>query len=344
MIGTQGHNQDVSAPQIMSQMMNGYRMTQMLYVAAKLGLADRLKDGPKSSNDLARLVGADARALYRFLRTLSSMGVFAEDEQGLFGLTPLADLLRSDVPDSVVRDVLLYGEAWWWEAYGQMFYSVQTGKTSFSHVHGVSFFEYLNGNPEAAAIFNNNMTGMTTAQIKAVVDVYDFAEAKTVVDVAGGHGALLSAILTVYPHARGILFDQPGVIEGAQNKLKSAGIEDRCILVGGDFFQSVPAGGDIYTLKDIIHDWDDERSVAILQSCRRAMASDARLLLIERLLQPGNAPHIAKTVDLTMLVITGGMERTENEYRALLQRSGYRLDRVIITSGDESVLEAIPVQ
>lgn len=320
----------------------GYRLTQLVHVAAKLGVADHLAEGPRTAAELAAKVGADAGALHRVLRALASLGIFTQDAGGAFGLTEEGERLRSDVPGSMRLPAITYGEPWWWQAWGGLFETVRTGRTAFDAVHGVDLFGYLAADERAAGLFNGIMHVMTTEQAAAVAAGYDFSSTRRLLDIGGGHGALAAAILRKNPQATAVLFDRPPVVEGAGPRLRELGVADRCSLVGGDFFVSVPEGADTITLKDIIHDWDDERALAILRNVRRAMAPDARLLLVERLIPPGNAPSPGKLVDITMLVLTGGRERTEDEYRALLRDAGFTTERVVSVGGETSVIEARP--
>lgn len=323
--------------------MLSYNLTQMIYVAVKLGIPDRLTQGPQTADELAAAVGAHPRSLYRLLRALASQGLFAEHQDGRFRLTPVAELLRSDRPGSLRPFALCYGEVWWWNTWGHLLHSVQTGQTAFDHLNGQGLFAYLAREAEAAAIFNANMTAMTTAEAQAVMAAYDFASAQLVVDVGGGHAALVAAILKAHVQLRAVAFDQPAVIEGARGPLVAAGVADRCELMGGSFFESVPEGGDVYTLKDILHDWDDRQATTILRQCRAAMRPEARLLVIERIIPPGNDAAVGKLVDISMMVLTGGQERTEAEYRALLGASGFRLERVFASDAEISVIEAMPI-
>jgi len=320
-----------------------YNTTQMLYVVAKLGIADLLADGARTADDLATTVGAHPRSLYRLLRALTHVGVFAEDDEQKFRLTPMAELLRAGAPGSMRAFALSYGERWWWAPWGRLLETVQTGTTAFEQEMGQGLFDYLQQHPDAAEIFNANMTTMTERELPELVTTYDFGGAGVLVDVGGGHGALVSAVLQQGRRARAVLFDQPAVVDGARAGLVAAGIADRCTLVAGDFFDSVPAGGDTYTLKDIIHDWDDARAIAILRNCKRAMSGTGKLLVIERVLPADGEPAVGKMIDITMMVQTGGMERTEAEYRALLESSGFALRQVVFTHSSASVLEAVPV-
>jgi hypothetical protein len=323
-------------------MIHGSKITQLLSVVAKLGIADLLRDGPKHSEELAQAVGAHPRTLYRVLRALASLGVFAEDQAQCFHLTPLANLLRAEVPESLRALAIVYGEEWIWHAEGALLYSVRTGKAAFHHVHGMSPFDYYRQHAEAAAGFNAAMTSVSGHEFAAIIAAYDFAGMATIVDVGGGHGALLAEILKTYPHMRGILFDLPAVVESAQPLLEAAGITARCTRVAGDFFQTLPGGGDAYILKRVIHDWDDAPAAAMLTQCRRAMPAHSRLLLMERVIPPGNAPSLGKLGDITMLLHYGGLERTEAEYRGLLEVAGFTLVRIIPTQAPLSIIEGVP--
>jgi len=323
-------------------MIHGSKITQLLSVVAKLGIADLLRDGPKHSEELAQAVGAHPRTLYRVLRALASLGVFAEDQAQCFHLTPLANLLRAEVPESLRALAIVYGEEWIWHAEGALLYSVRTGKAAFHHVHGMSPFDYYRQHAEAAAGFNAAMTSVSGHEFAAIMAAYDFAGMATIVDVGGGHGALLAEILKTYPHMRGILFDLPAVVESAQPLLEAAGITARCTRVAGDFFQTLPGGGDAYILKRVIHDWDDAPAAAMLTQCRRAMPAHSRLLLMERVIPPGNAPFLGKLGDITMLLHYGGLERTEAEYRGLLEAAGFTLVRIIPTQAPLSIIEGVP--
>jgi len=332
------------AAAILSQLLRGSLVTQLLHVAATLGLADLLRVGPKSSHELAAAIRADPEALYRVLRALSGLGIFAETMPGTFGLTPLAEPLRSDVPGSLLGSAVLYGTPWWWQACGELLHSVKTGQPAFDHVHGQALFAYLDSASEAAAVFNDHQTSMTQQDASAVVAAYDFTEYRRVVDLGGGHGALAAAILKAGAQTTVVLFDQPTVVAGAPDRLRAQGVTDRWTCVAGDFFESVPVGGDAYVVKDIIHDWDDERATTILHNCRVAMAHSpalkARLLVIEKVIPPGNAPFVGKMTDITMLLVTGGRERTAEEYQALLAKAGFTVKRVIPTRSPASVIEA----
>jgi ubiquinone/menaquinone biosynthesis C-methylase UbiE/predicted transcriptional regulator len=340
-------NQSVAAsaypsPQaVMSRLLTGYWMSQALHVAAQLGVADLLKDGPQTVAHLAESTGTHARSLYRLLRALASEGVFAEDEQGRFALTPLGERLRSDVPNSQRSMAIMSGEEHY-RCWGELLYSVQTGQTAFEKLYGQPIFPYLASHPRQARIFDEGMVGVHGAETKAMLDAYDFGGIGTLVDIGGGNGSLLLATLEHYPSLRGMVFDRPDVIERARANVKSAGLENRCTLAGGNFFETVPAGGDAYLMRHIIHDWNDEQCRTILRNCRKVVPPSGKLLLIESVIPPGNEPCFAKFLDLTMLAIPGGMERTEAEYRELLASAGFRLARVVPTTGNVDVIECVP--
>jgi hypothetical protein len=261
---------------------------------------------------------------------------------GRFELTPLADLLRSEAPGSLRPLALLYGDEWVWSAYGQASHSVVTGLPAFERVHGHALFDYLQRHAEAAAAFDRGMTAYSEREAAAILGAYEFRDGSTVVDVGGGTGALLASILRAYPRARGVLFEQAGVIDRARDLLTGAGVVDRCTMEAGSFFARVPDGGDVYVLKSILHNWDDLRSVAILRNCRSVMPRHARLLIVERVVPEGNEPSEAKLFDINMLVMLGGLERTTSEYRDILRAAGFDLIRVIPTDAPVSVLESAP--
>jgi len=321
-------------------MITGCLVTQLTYVVAKLGIADHLADGPRTAAQLAAAVDAHPQALYRVLRALASLGVFVEDADGRFALTPLASPLRRDAPDSLRAFTLMVGETLC-PAYGSLLHSVRTGQTAFEHLHGMGTFEYLRQHPQAGEIFDQAMTNLTRTQALAVLGAYDFAGVETLVDVGGGQGTLLAAVLRAHPVMRGVLYERLEVLPAARKALEADGLLPRCELKRGDFFASVPEGGDAYTLKDVLHDWDDEQATVILANCARAMQPSARVLVIERGLSPRNVPDPGKMVDVVMLAVTGGRERTEQEYADLMGRAGLRLSRVVPTGGESQVLEAV---
>jgi hypothetical protein len=319
----------------------GFWISQAICVVARLGIADLLKDGPLDTATLAAAAGVHAPTLYRVLRTLASVEIFAEDEDGRFGLTPQAAPLRRDAPDSIRDYILLVGEEWYSGPADHLLHSVQTGRPAFEQVHGADFFTFLARNPAAAAVFDAAMTSRSAQENAAIAAAYDFSGLGTLIDVGGGHGSFLAAILRANPELRGVLVDRPQVVAEAQPQLEAAGLGGRCEVVAGDLFVSVPAGGDAYMLKRVIHDWDDERAGAILRNCHRAMPAHGRLLVIELVLPPGNAPSLGKLFDLLMLVDPGGRERTEADYRTLLAGAGFELTAVTSTPSLVSVVEGV---
>jgi hypothetical protein len=324
-------------------LISGSWITQAIRVAAELGIADIIANGQTSSDVLAEATGSHPRALYRVLRALASVGIFSEHEPGQFALTPMAELLRSDAPTSLRGRARYAGNPEQWRAWGEFGYSVRTAKTAFEHVHGMDVWEYRAKNPTVGAAFNAAMTSMSLQVAHAVADAYDFSVIDTVVDVAGGHGALLMTILRAHSGLRGILTDLPHVADGAEHAVTEAGLSDRCTVVAGDMFAGVPAGGDLYLLSHIIHDWDDERSIAILERCRQALKPGGKVLLIEEVIKVGDQPSFGKLGDLQMLVAAGGQERTEEEYRALAEAAGLALERVIPTQASRGIVELKPI-
>lgn len=325
----------------MQQMTNGYWSTQIIYVAAKLGIADLLENGPQSIDALARATQTHAPSLYRLMRALAGLGVFVENEDEAYATTTLGRCLVSGSPGALRARAILNGEDWY-RGWGGLLHSVRTGETAFDHIAGMPFFDHLAANPETASTFNEAMASATEGAARAVADAYDFSRCRIIVDLGGGTGAFLAGILKANPQARGVLFDRPSVVAAAALLLSRAGVADRCDVVGGDFFEAVPSGGDLYILSWIIHDWDDDRSVAILKNCRRAMSGDERLLVIEQVVPPGNQPSLSKLYDLHMLALSGGRERREDEYRALLAAADLDLTRIIPTAVPRSVIEASP--
>jgi hypothetical protein len=327
--------------QHLNQLITGYWHSQCVYVAAKLGIADLLANGPRSVEELAKQTGAHEPSLFRLLRALASFGVFAEGPGKQFALTPPAELLRRDVPGSQWALAVMMGEEHY-RAWGELLYSVRTGKTAFDKVFGQPVFEHLSQKPEQAAIFDQAMVGVHGRETSAMVDAYDFSAFRSLADVGGGNGSTLCGILKRHPKMHGTLFDLPGVIERAGATVQAAGLSDRVHLVAGSFFESVPAGVDAYVLRHIIHDWDNEKSIRILTNVRQAIGEDGRLLVVESVIPPGNDPFFGKLLDITMLVIPGGQERTEDEYRDLFGKAGFRLSRIVPTATEVSVIEGVP--
>ena len=326
---------------VLREMLTGYWTAQAIHAAAVLGVADLLKDGPRTSADLAAVTGTHERSLYRLLRALVSVGVFAEEAPGHFGLSPLAECLRTDAVNSVRAMAIMTGSEHY-HSWGDLLYSIRTGQTAFEHLYGQPIFPYLATHPEAAQVFDDAMTAIHGAETAAMLDAYDFGPFQTLVDVGGGNGSLLTAALQRYPALRGILFDRADVVDRARPLLKAAGLEERCPAVAGSFFSSVPAGGDAYLMRHIIHDWNDVLALSILRNCRQVMPVGGRLLLIESVIPPGPGASWSKFLDLNMLVIPGGMERTEAEYRDLLALAGFRLERIVPTRTEICLIEGLP--
>lgn len=322
-------------------MAGGLLRTQLLHVAARLGVADRAAAGPFSAGELAAETGADPDALFRVLRALASLGVLTQDADDRFGPTFASERLRPGSPGSSHALVLSYGEAWWWSAVGGLHESVMTGETAFDRLHGEPLFDWLAAHPEASEAFDANMTAMTAVEAQAVVAVAELPQTGTVVDVAGGRGTLLAAVLRSRPGLRGVLFDQPHVVGKAGSLLDD--VADRCEVVAGSFFEAIPPDAELYTLKDILHDWNDADAARILRTVRSAIPATGRLLVVERVVPPGDAPASAKLVDVTMLVLTGGRERTADQYARLLAEAGFRLDAVTPTTAGTDVIAASPV-
>jgi len=336
-----------SSPASVLQLVTDYPTAQVLHVAAQLRLADLLAAGPQRIEDLAAGTGTHAPALARFLRMLAALGVVEQEADGRISLTPVGAPLRAGVPGSVRDRVLFLVGAWYWRTWGSLLHSVQTGKPAFDRIFGMSNFDYWEHHAYAGTVHDAYFTALAQDTTASLVSAYDFGQFGTVADIGGSQGPLLAAILAANPGVRGILFDLPRVVAEAPRVLAAAGMEDRCTVVGGDFFTSVPAGADAYILKYIIDDWDDERAAAILRRCRAAMGAGATLLLIEHVLpecwQAGEPAVPAARLDLHMLVMTpGGRERTESDFRRLLAESGFELQRVIPTQLPFSILEGTP--
>lgn len=329
-----------SLSQRLMQMVSGYWISQAVYAAAHYGIADLLKAGPRTATDLAAATGTDTKSLYRLLRALASVQIFSEDSQGRFSLTPLAEQLRSDVPESQRSLALMMGDEHF-RVWGHLVDAVKTGETTFEKVYGMPVFEFLGKHPEKGKVFDEAMTGIHGVETAAVLDAYDFSGIHVLADVGGGNGSNLIAILQKHPRMRGILFDLPQVIERAKPNILAAGLEDRCQLIAGSFFEKIPDGADACLMRHIIHDWDDQECRTILQNCHAALPANGRVLLVESVIPPGNDFYFPKFLDLTMMLIPGGQERTEEEYRGMYEAVGLRLSRIVPTKSDVQVIEGI---
>ncbi|HEX5707167.1 MAG TPA: methyltransferase [Pyrinomonadaceae bacterium] len=332
-----------AAAEAFFQLATGHWVAKAIYVATRLGVADLLTGGPKTVEELATATAAHAPTLRRLMRALAGIGVFNEKTDGRYGATPFTQFLRKG-PGSMRGMILHLGETASWQAWDELLGSVRTGEQGFKRAHGVEVFPYYAAHPESAEPFNEAMVELSGVVAAAVTEGYDFSSFRKIVDVGGGHGGLLTAILRRNPDAHGVVFDQPEVTAGARARIEAEGLSERCEAVGGDFFESVPGGGDAYVLKWIIHDWDEERALTILRNVRRAIGPTGRLLLCEQVIPEGGGPSAAKLMDLQMLVMTGGRERTATEYRELLAKAGFELKRVLETRSLVSIVEAVPAR
>ena len=324
------------------QMGTGYWVSGVVYAAAKLGLADQLATGPKSAAELAGVMTLHATSLHRLMRTLASLGILTERDEQRFALTRLGEALKTGAPGSARSTLIAFCGPWFTRGWSEILYSLETGKTGFEKAFGMPVFEYLAQHPEEASYFSEAMVGFHGAEPPAVAAAYDFSGFKTVVDVGGATGNMLAAILSSHAGTRGVLFDRPHVVRDAPALLKARGVEERVTIEPGDFFETVPAGGDVYVLSHIIHDWNEDQCLTILGHCRKVIKPDGRLLIVEMVLPAGDTPHPGKMLDMVMLVMPGGQERTEAEYASLLGKSGFRLSRVVPTASAVSVVEAVP--
>jgi O-methyltransferase domain len=324
-------------------LISGYRPTFLIQVAAELRLADLLAEGPRDVRALAQATGSDPQALGRLLFALVQLGVFARTVDDRFRLTALGACLRADHPDGLAAFARYQGHDVIQRPWANLLHSVRTGKTAFDAVFGVSLFDYFAAHPEAAELFTAGMAARTAEHLAAIVAAYEWRGLDTIVDIGGADGALLAAVLAAAPEADGIVFDQPHVEDAARRRLAAAGLQNRCRFASGDFFVAVPGGGSAYLLKYIVHDWDDERVLGILRNVRRAAPSHTRLIVIEPLLPEGEEPALeAAMMDIAMLVVTGGGERTASRFAALYSNAGFRLSRVVPTASPFSLVEGIP--
>jgi O-methyltransferase domain/Dimerisation domain len=321
-------NEAHSQRQVLNQIFGGSWITQGIYVAAELRIADLLAEGPRSAEELAEQTNTHGGALHRVLRALASVGIFAQDSYRRFTLTPVAELLRSDVADSQRSFAIMMG-AEFYETWGKLLHSVRTGEQGFYKMFGMSFFQYMMENPERHGIYDTAMAGFGVAETGSMLDAYDFSRFLSVVDIGGGNGQLLTAILNRYPAIQGILFDLPAVAERARSVITDPGLSCRCQVIGGNFFSSVPSGADVYIMRHIIHDWEDDEALVILRNCREAMNSESKILVVETIIPPENEPCFGKWLDLMMLLV-GGRERTEEEYRRLFSAAGLKVIRVML--------------
>jgi SAM-dependent methyltransferase len=334
---------ELRPPEALLYLILGKWYGQAITAAAQLGIADLLANGPHTSDEVARASGANPEATYRIMRCLGAVGVFYETAGKKFELTPIGAALRKDAPGSLAGLAAYEGAKVNLDACAELTHSALTGHSAFTKAHGMPIFEWMPDHPEEVAIYNSAMASLSTTTARAVAAAYDFSTAKSIVDIGGGHGTLLAEILTAAPRARGVLFDAPHVAAAARTHLDARGLQTRCEAIGGDFFKAVPAGHDTYVIKNVLHDWPDDEAVALLTQIARAMTPGGKLLIIEQIVTPPGSKklNLAKIIDMIMLCLTeGGRERTEVEYREILQRAGFRFERVVATGSQVDVLEA----
>lgn len=332
----------MSPPEFMRNLAIGHWVARLIHIAAKLRLADLVKKGPRTVEDLATTAGVQPLALYRILRALASVGVFAETKNRRFKLTPLAATLRTDVPASMHGWALMINENWGWDSWKELLHGAKTGEMPFLKAHGIPIFEYFEKHPEDLQVFGESMTSLSRSENPTVPAAYKFSGIRTLVDVGGGHGSLLATILKANPKLKGVLYDQPSVIARAEKDqhVTAKGIKERCRLESGNFFEAVPTGGDAYIMKYILHDWNDEACVKILANCRAAMNEKGKILVVDNVIAPGNDPSWGKLLDIQMLII-GGRERTKKEFAAMFAEADLKLTKVVPTKGPLSIVEGV---
>jgi len=328
--------------QRLMQLAGGYMMTAALYTVTKLNIPDLLKDGARSVADLAIETGSNEDALYRVMRALVPAGVFEEITPRKFSLPVSSRPLLSEGPESIRDLVLWLGDSFHFKVWAELPYSVATGTPAVDYIYGKPAFAAINEHPEVAYDFNTAMTCISKHLAPAVLEAYDFSGINTLMDIAGGQGAVLCEVLKQYPRMKGILFDMHSVIEEAKCLICSLQMEHRCIPLAGDFFRSIPVGADAYYMQHIIHDWDDDHALRILKNLRTAMQGyvERKLIVVDCVLPEDSEPHFGKLVDLEMLLMPGGRERTEREWRALFAQAGFQITRIVPTRGADSVIEA----
>ncbi|MFC6882307.1 MULTISPECIES: methyltransferase [Actinomadura] len=324
----------------LTALMDGALIAQLISVAAELGVADLLARGPRSVEELAHHTGSDPDALHRALRCLAAAGVFTEPSPRTFALTPLADVLRTGSPDSIRDLARIRGLPEHWRSWGELAHSVRTGRSAFEHVFGTDWWTHLESRPDLGALFDRAMGNDTRQVHAAALEAYDFSGVRRLVDVGGGHGHLAAALLRRHPGMTATVHDRPQAMAGAGAVLAEAGVADRASVVGGDFFESVPPGGDAYVLCRVLHDWDDARAERVLANVRRALSGGGRVVVVDAVVPEGDVPHPAKAMDLTMLALHGGRERTEAEFAKLFDAAGLRHTGTWPSSSPISVLTA----
>jgi precorrin-6B methylase 2 len=326
---------------LLLDMLCGMMKTQAIHEAARLQIADLVKDGPKSTAELAEATGTDPASLYRLLSTLASLDIFVEVEPDYFAQTPLSNLLRPDVPGSMYDVTLIHGEQWQWRPWEAFSYSLQTGKPAFDSMFGEDLWNYFVKHPTHRERFQKAMAGFSAQVDMPIAIGYDFSSIHTLVDVGGGYGSLLTTILKANPAMQGILFDSPAVIEGARAHIEASGVANRCTLIAGDVLEGVPAGADAYIMKQVIKDWDDLHCIRILSNCRQAMKRGGKVLVAEQVLLPGRAMSTSKLIDLQLMVVLSGRERYEAQFRRLFEAAGLQLSKIWPTKSLYSILEGV---
>jgi hypothetical protein len=329
---------ELTPPAQLMKFIVGKWISKPIYVAAELCIADMLAEGPKSIEELAQTSQTHAPTLYRMMRALASVGIFLETEDKQFKLTPMAECLKSDAMRSIA---LMFNSDWSDKTWGYLLDSIKTGNTAFEKAHGMPVSNWLEKNPQAAKIFNEANAIKAASSHRAIIDIYDFSDISILTDVGGGLGVLIVEILKANPTMKGIVADIPSVIQETKKIIQAQALENRCQVVECDFFKSVPTGSDAYLLSNILHDWPDEQCRIILTNGYRAIKAESRLLVVEMIIPPGNEPSVAKLLDLEMLVTTGGRERTEMEFKVLLESSGFLLSRIIPTKENVCIIEGI---
>ncbi len=327
-----------------AQLMNfivGKWISKPIYAAAEFGIADILAEGPKSIEEIAQISKTHAPSLNRVMRALASVGIFSETEDNQYELTPMAECLKTGAMRSIA---LMFNSDWNEKAWTCFIDSVRTGETPFKKAHGMPITDWLGKNPQAEKMLGEANALKAANSHRAIVDVYDFSGINTLTDVGGGFGVLIAEILSANPLMKGIVAEHPSIVQAAKETIRAREIQDRCEAVECDFFKEIPAGTDAYLMSHILHDWKDEECQVILKNCHNAMKPESKLLIVEMIIPPGNGPSIAKLLDLEMFVITGGRERTENEYKYLLESSGFKLSRIISTKEGISVIEGMKLE
>jgi hypothetical protein len=327
-----------SLPAQVMQFIVGKWISKPIYVAAQFGIADYLKDGPKHIDEIARHCNAHSPSLYRVMRALSSIGIFSESADGQFALTPMAELLRTGRLKAAAS---MFNSDWNDKAWGSIIESVKTGVPAFEIAHGIPFGPWLESHPHHAGVLHEANTVKAAGSHRAIVDVYDFSKISSLTDIGGGQGLLMAEILTAYPSLAGTIADRPSALTGAEQLLRKRGLDHRCQLVVCDFFKTIPAGSDAYFMSNILHDWPDELCIKLLKNCSGVMQPDGKLLIVEMLITPGNSPSVAKLLDLEMMVLTGGRERTLEELKVLLKTVDLNVSQIIPVKETLSIIECL---